>query len=162
MKFLPFIVICAILQFMIVSCDDTCGENKNTIPLAGFYVNDSGVVPMNVDSLEVYGIGVPGDSILSPASESKERIYLPFEIDSDTTCYMFRLCVADAPRESEVTFIYSRTPRFADAECGVNYIYDIRKIECKGNLIDSVTCPQGFIDNNNKENLRIYLRNDIL
>ena len=89
------------------------------------------------------------------------QIYLPFRIDSDTTTYVFTRLVEGFSLESEVRFIYSRTPQFVNVECGVSYLFDIRKIECRGNLIDSVTCPNGFIDNTNAENLNIYFATEI-
>ena len=139
---------------LLAGCGDTCADNKNALPRAAFYAGEATV---SVDSLEIRGIGAPGDSILSEGTERKSEIYLPFRIDSDSTVYSFDY-TGGVKASSIVTFIYSRTPRFVSAECGVSYVFDIRKIECKGNLIDSVTCPQGFIDNAPGVNLRIYLR----
>ena len=140
------------------ACSDTCTENKNALPLAGFYVISDGTEQkVSIDSLEVRGIGAPGDSVLSRAGSSMSQIYLPFRIDSDTTEYVFIRRYGTFVSESKVTFVYSRTPRFVSVECGVSYMFDMRKIECSGNLIDSVTCPQGFIDNTAIENLKIYL-----
>lgn len=153
------IVILGLGLFFFMACNDTCGENKNAIPLAHFYVAGEPPQQVSVDSLEVRGIGAPGDSVWSPASIVKTELYLPFKIDSDTTQYEFSIRMSGQILQSLVTFVYSRTPRFTDAECGVSYIYDIRKIECSGNLIDSVVCPKGFIDNTNAENLQIYLTN---
>lgn len=139
------------------ACSDTCTENKNAVPLAGFYASGSGIADrISVDSVEVIGAGMPADSALSAASVRKDELYLPFRIDSDTTTYIFAERRRDAPRESTVRFIYSRTPRFVSVECGVSYIFDIRKIVCEGTLIDSVVCPTGFIDNTNAENIRIF------
>ncbi len=41
-------------------------------------------------------------------------------------------------------------------ECGASYYYRIEKSDNTGTIIDSVVCPQGYIDNANVENLRIY------
>lgn len=139
------------------SCSDSCTKNKNALPLAAYYeAADSTIQKFTPDSIEVTGIG--RDSVLSPATAIVDELHLPFRIDSDTTGYKFVQKLNGSERSSSVTFIYSRTPRFVDAECGVSYIFDIRKIECTGNLIDSVTCPTGFIDNTDAENLRIYIR----
>lgn len=136
-------------------CTDTCSENKNALPLAGFYAA-GGTDRIDIDSLEVTGIGAPGDSALSSASETKSQLYLPFRIDSDTTRYVFRDAAGGVQRRDTVTFVYTRTPRFVNVECGVSYLFDIHDITCQGVLIDSVTCPNGFIDNTNTENLHIY------
>lgn len=125
--------------------------------MAGFYYSGSESTSLvRIDSLEIVGVGIPNDSVLSPASESKSEIYLPFRIDSDTTSYVF----IDAHRLSgvrdTVTFIYTRTPRVASIDCGVSYIFDMLSITSQGALIDSVTCPAGFIDNTGGQNLNIY------
>ncbi len=144
---------------MAASCSDTCTENKNALPFAGFYRIGSSE-QVSVDSLLITGIGAPGDSVLSPESASKSSVYLPFKIDSDTTRYIFTDARRSRMVDDTVTFVYSRTPRFANVECGVSYIFDIRDILFTGTLIDSVSCPSGFIDNTNQENLKIYFSTD--
>lgn len=162
MKFLknPAVtLLSAILMLMAASCSDDCTENKNALPLAGFYSSTAPSTKIRVDSLQVEGYGAPGDSILSRGDVTKDEVYLPFRIDSDTTVYLFRYMYADLIAENvvdTVRFIYTRTPRFVSAECGVSYQFDIRKITSTGLLIDSVVCPNGYIDNTNSENLRIY------
>lgn len=141
---------------LLTGCNEECTGNRNTLPLAGFYSSAAPTQKVRVDSLEVRGLGAPGDSILSTAQETKNELYLPFRIDSDTTTYIFIKRGTQPERSSRVQFVYSRTPRFVSAECGVSYLYDIRKIECSGQLIDSVTCPAGFIDNAAMENIKVY------
>ena len=46
------------------SCGSSeCFDNQSTLPLAGFYSMQTRTA-ITVDSLTVYGIGAPGDSIL--------------------------------------------------------------------------------------------------
>lgn len=144
-----------LLALLVASCSDTCSENKNALPLAGFYPS-GGTEKISLDSLGVTGVGIPGDSALSEGGTRIDRLYLPFRIDSDTTRYVFRDAHLYGGARDTVTFIYSRTPRFVNVECGVSYIFGIRSITSQGVLIDSVTCPTGFIDNSNLENLKIY------
>ena len=56
--------------------------------MAGFYASGESNESITVDSLEVYGPGAPDDAVLSEGDEAKERLFLPFRIDSDTqdTC----------------------------------------------------------------------------
>lgn len=157
LRLIPAVTAATFLAGAAVSCSDTCNENKNALPLAGFYAPGNSTEKIMVDSLEIYGVGAPGDSVLSPATQSKSEVYLPFRIDSDTTRYAFVRVAGDGTRTADtVTFVYERVPRFVNVECGVSYIFDIRDIRCGGVLIDSVTCPGGFIDNTNAENLHIY------
>lgn len=141
----------------LVACSaDECLDNHSALPLADFFSSANPVSPVSLDSVVVCGIGAPGDSVLSPASARPSQLFLPFRIDSDTTVYSFRDAHAGSKLSSTVTFIYSRTPRFASAECGVSYVFDIRDIKIDGLMIDSVVCPTGFIDNTNITNLHIY------
>lgn len=151
----------ALLAFM-PGCADSCTENQNALPLAGFYATDSdgSISQVTVDSLEVIGVGIPSDSALSPAGTAKNRLCLPFRIDADRTQYVFINRRKGADTRDTVTFDYDRVVRFVNVECGVSYVFHIHDITSQGTLIDSVTCPGGFIDNTNIENLRIYFRTE--
>lgn len=145
------------LTGMAIGCSDTCNENRSALPTAGFYYSGAeSDQNISLDSIEVIGVGVANDSVLSPASQAKNELCMPFRIDSDTTQYIF----IDAHRLSglrdTVTFVYSRTPRIVSLECGVSYLFDIHSITSQGVLIDSVTCPVGFIDNSGRQNINIY------
>lgn len=149
-----------ILCVSLGACTETCNDNRNALPRAGFYALDSAGVlqSIQVDSLEVIGVGATGDSILSQATTSKSELYLPFKIESDTTQYLFLYRADGYELRDTVTFDYTRVARFVSAECGVSYVFHIHRINCQGNLIDSVVCPSGFIDNSAIENLKIYFR----
>lgn len=164
---LPKILFAALITLLGASCSDDCSENQNALPLAGFYSSTGAEV--SVDSLRVVGLGAPGDSVLYAGSGAITQLYLPFRVTSDTTTYLFgalprmvldtvtdEMISLPVPPPDTVTFIYSRTPVFVSEECGVSYRFDIRKIRCRGLMIDSVTCPMGYIDNVNAQNLRIY------
>lgn len=161
MRGIPLLIVTATAAILTTAaCSDTCTDNKNALPRAGFYITEGGrPVQVSVDSLEVTGAGAPSDSVLlNPSAPGVSELYLPFRIDSDTTKYVF----TDAHKKSQlrdtVTFIYSRTPRLVSVECGVSYIFDVRSISSQNVLIDSVACPEGFIDNKPGENLQIYFK----
>lgn len=145
-----------------VACsNDECLENKNSLPLAGFYSSEAVPVAISVDEVSIYGIGAPGDSVLHDSVRSLRQSYLPFRIDQESTSYVIRylqgelgeLGIADT-----VTFNYEIMPWFVSSACGAVYEYRMRDIETTHYVIDSVTCPGGIIDNKNVENLRIYFR----
>lgn len=144
------------------SCSDPCTDNRNALPLAGFYAKDAeGVMQqVQVDSLAVIGVGLEGDSILSRKTQTKSQLYMPFKIDADRTQYAFIAYFEWGEARDTVTFDYSRVARFASAECGVSYIFQIHDITSQGVLFDSIVCPKGFIDNENIENLQIYMRTE--
>lgn len=147
-----------LLGIIIAACSNECYDNRNALPNAKFVIIEEGnEQEVRLDSVIVYGIGAPGDSILWEGA-SMTSLYLPFRIDSDTTKYVFnpaRTAVYDT-----VTFIYSRIPRFVSAECGVSYIFKMKDIVNSGVLIDSVVCPLGEITNIASENIIFYMRNE--
>lgn len=159
MKRLPYIA--ASLVAMAAGCTEDCTENRNALPLAGFYGSGSPAENVTVDSLEVYGIGAPSDSVLFDGGEAVGSLYLPFRIDSDTTAYVFRpvnRAAVAAGVTDTVRFVYDRIPRLVSAECGASYVFRMRGIYCSTQFIDSVTCPGGEIDNTDTENIHIYFR----
>lgn len=156
-----WIMVLAMIAGSMTRCaTDECYDNKTALPYAGFYgMVDTLMQSVKIDSLEVYGLGAPGDSVLSDGKSALTTLYLPFRIDSDTTTYVFR--ILRAPFVSlgiadTVTFVYDREPRFVSGACGVSYLYKIKDIRTCGLLIDSVVCPDMEISNADKENIQIY------
>lgn len=140
---------------------DECTQNRNALPLAGFYSSAEGHSKLAVDSVSVYGVDVPGDSILSDGKKRINQLYLPFRLDRDTTRYVFRYLqkeLAAMDLKDTVTFIYSRNPRFVSAACGVSYVFTMQEIRHTDIIIDSVACPAGEINNMATQNLEIYIR----
>ncbi len=138
---------------------EECLQNRNALPLAGFYNAEDHKQEVTINSLEVYGIGAPGDSILSPGTQGINQLYLPFRLDQDTTRYVFRYLqedLAQADIRDTVTFIYDRNPRFVSSACGVSYVFGIKKIRYTRSIIDSVACPLEEITNMDTENLSIF------
>lgn len=139
---------------------DECYDNKNALPLAGCYgVSDGRISEVSVDSVEVYGVGAPGDSLLQTGATALRQFFIPFRIDSDTTRYVFRYLhqvAVTADLRDTVTFIYDREARFVSSACGASYVYQIREIRNTGLIIDSVVCPAMQITNADVENIKIY------
>lgn len=138
-----------------------CFDNKNSLPLAGFYSSEKEPHAITLDSLTILGIGAPGDSILKDSVRSLSEVYLPFRIDQGSTTYEIRYLGGEAGilRISDfITFNYEIIPFFVSNACGTVYDYKITSIEHTNNFIDSVTCPTGEITNANTENLKIYFR----
>lgn len=163
MRWLPLAIImimASVFAFLTGCATDECYDNRNALPFAGFYgVVDGKMNPINIESLVIFGLGAPGDSILADGNRTISNVYLPFRIDSDTTSYVFR--IGDSEELSRaltdtVTFIYSREVRFVSSACGASYVFDIQKIKNSGVLIDSVVVPEGKITNANRENIAIY------
>ena len=158
---LTLALVAMVLTGIVAGCaTDECYDNRHALPYAGFYgVMEGKMTTINIDSIRVYGIGAPGDSILSEGNRAIANLYLPFRIDSDTTAYVFKLInKAYEPYDiaDTVTFIYSREARFVSSACGASYVYNIKEIRNTGLLIDSVAVPDRRITNADMENIQIY------
>lgn len=162
LKILFYITLLVSACMCAVSCADTCNDNRNSLPLAGFYVSGADGTRQTVSNLAIIGASQRGDSVLSASDITKDQVYLPFCIDEDVTKYVFVKEREGGELVDTVTFVYTRTPKFTNAACGVCYVFGMREIKSQGVLIDSVVCPEGYIDNVNVENLRIYFNDDIL
>lgn len=138
------------------ACDDECEGNLNALPRADFRYSNAPEEAATLSGVEILGIGAPGDAPLTEDNASFSDLYLPFRIDSDTTRYILR--TPEAEHGDTVTFAYTRTPRLVSAPCGVSYLFTISSISWSGEAIDSVVCPQGYIDNAATVSLHFYLR----
>lgn len=162
-KALTYIMVLSVCALWLISgcSSDECLQNKNALPLAGFYSSQPDHAKISVDSIEVSGVNAPGDSVLSSGKTRISELYLPFRLDSDTTRYVFRYLQKDLEFyrfRDTITFIYERTPRFVSSACGVSYAFKIKEIRNTGVIIDSVACPAGEITNMATQNIEIYFR----
>ncbi|MDE6791515.1 MAG: hypothetical protein K2J48_00300 [Muribaculaceae bacterium] len=138
-----------------------CLDNKNSLPLAGFYSSAEKPQAISIDSLTIEGIDVPGDSILHDSVRSLSSTYLPFRIDKPQTSYRIRYLGGTAGKlgiADNITFNYEIQPWFVSSACGAIYKYHITSIRHTSNFIDSVVVPGDIITNTPGENIRIYFR----
>ena len=152
----------AVVSVSAVSCaSDECEDNKNSLPLAEFYSSLPEPEAVSLDSISVYGIGAPGDSLLLDSASNVGQCYLPFRIDEGRTSYVIHYLkkgIAGGTLRDTVAFSYGIRPEFVSSACGAVYYYDNVAIDHTCNLIDSVVCPEGRITNANRANIFIYFR----
>lgn len=142
---------------------DECLDNKNSLPLAGFYASGSDSRGVTIDSLTIAGIGAPGDSLIIDNGRNISEAYLPFRIDSGKSSFeiLYNFTAGNnggVPLGDIVTFEYDVEPYFVSSACGAIYKYRVRNISTTHTYIDSVSCPGGVIDNTPGQNIRIYFR----
>lgn len=142
-----------------------CYENHSALPLATFYGFPS-MQSVNLNRVEIYGIGAPGDSVLySP--QTLGQAYLPFRLWQDTTQYVFAYLgeIPDSiaavhpelvPRDT-VTFIYRPKEWFVSPACGAMYFYDMDTVCHTRFLIDSISYNK-VITNENVTNIQMFFR----
>lgn len=158
------IILSPLIALMLGACStEECLDNKNSLPLAGFYSSSAEPKEIAIDSISLTAIGQPGDSLILDNARGVSQTFLPFNIDKGETT--FRLIYNfTAPREGmtplydDITFTYDIRPWFVSSACGAIYKYRVNGIRHTGLLIDSVTCPKGVIDNVAGQNIFIYFR----
>lgn len=154
---------CVLSWCGVIACsDEECYQNRNSLPLAGFYSSDSESQKISLSKITIFGIGAPGDSVLHNNAGSLSQTYLPFRIDQEESSYVFRYMSTSGedtePVADTVSFRYKIVPWFVSSACGAIYRYEMETIVTTHNLIDSVTCPAGEITNQAVENIKIYFR----
>jgi hypothetical protein len=162
-RLLPLCFTAAIAAALVASCVSTeCYDNQNSLPLAGFYSSYGDGEPshsVTIDSVSIYGIGA--STILEDSVVALSQVYLPFRVEEEVTQYVFEyLPERFHGMKDTITFRYKEVPYFVSAACGAIYKYEIQEINTTGRVIDSVTCPNGVIDNIAEENIRIYLNDN--
>ncbi len=156
------IVIPALLALLALpACNNVgCTENRNSIPLAGFY-SYSTHAPITVDSVAIGGVGAPADSLLVRPSTKGSQVYLPLRSSADVTKFYIRYKqkALDYPELYDtLTFTYTSVPYFASEDCGAMYHYRITRLEYTTHLIDSVGMTDSLVTNLERENIKIFFR----
>lgn len=117
--------------------------------------------PITPDSIEIGGVGAPGDSLLLKVSQREGKLYLPFRsADKETSYYIrYRAKALDYPELYDtITFRYESIPFFASEDCGAMFQYRIRGVDYTRHLVDSVGLADSLITNVDLETIGIYFR----
>ena len=130
--------------------------------MMAFYSSSTGT-PLVMDSLDIGGVGAPGDSLLLRSGESVYNLYLPFRFDSGSTTFRFHYDykaqgLDDPALDDIVTFHYTSRPFFASADCGAFYEYTITGVEYTRHLIDSIAVTDSVITNVDRERIQVFIR----
>ena len=145
------------------SCNTSgCTDNHSALPLMGFYDYATGS-SVTLDSLDLGGVGAPGDSLLVHSGEKVSQVYLPFRdgVSSSSFClhYDYKLQGLDNPAFDDIiTFHYDAEPYFASSECGAMYRYVIRDVEYTRHLIDSIAVIDPVVTNVELERIQVFFR----
>lgn len=135
------------------SCSsDGCTNNRNSIPMAGFY-DYASRESLTVSGLGVSGVGAPNDSLLLDPSKSAHQVYLPFRGANDRA--EFRL--THGAFSDHIEFRYEAYPYFDGEECGAMWRYRITDVSWSGLLVDSVAVTDSLITNIERERIMIFI-----
>lgn len=154
-------VLAAACALAIAGCNTNgCLENRNSVPLAGFY-SDASMKLITIDSVQITGEGMPESDPLLKAGEKVNQVYLPMRSTHQSTSWVLSYKQKDLDRpelNDTISFDYTSTPFFAGNECGVVYYYDITHMDYTKHLIDSVAIVDSLITNVDIERIQIYFR----
>lgn len=135
-----------------------CTENQTCVPRAGFYSYNTGN-KITVDSLEIGGVGAPGDSLL--VSGNAGQTLLPLRANYPSASFFIRYTAHDLAFFDIVDTIfidYTTIPYFADEDCGAMYRYTINRLTHTSELIDSVALVDSIVTNVDLEQIQIFFR----
>ena len=137
-----------------------CTDNRSSLLLAGFY-SSSTLKIIAIDSLEMGGVGAPGDSLLIDLDSRPNEVYMPLRSQYTTTSFFFHyasVALRDPANNDTITLDYTSEPYFASEECGAMYRYHVKRLEYTRHLIDSIAMPDSLIDNANVQRMKILFR----
>ncbi len=158
-KILTFLTIVGLLLAGAACSTNTCRENISAMPVAMFY-SSSMQNSITVDSITVYGAGVPGDSAIVRNGQASQ-VYLPLRGGERECRFVFHYeqqALSDPRLNDTLTVSYEPKPVFTSVECGAMYFYDITGYGCTNHLIDSVGLINASVTNVEAETFRIYFR----
>lgn len=136
-----------------------CTDNKASIPLAGFYSNET-LTAISLSQISIGGVDAPNDSLIL-SNSSASQVYLPFRADTDVTRFYIHYHssgIDDPAYNDTLTFSYRRIPYFASEECGAMFRYLVGELSATRHLIDSVALVDTMITNADRETIRIFFR----
>lgn len=148
------VVVALNLAVVTSSCNnDNCIGNSTGIPLAGFYRENNAVA---INSLTVYGIGAPNDSVIIDKASAK-NVYLPLRLSTSSCKYVFNYNTEGVGNDT-ITLGYDAIPYFESHECGAMYNFKITSLEHTSHAIDSVIISDPLITNADVVSIKIYVR----
>lgn len=137
-----------------------CTENHSAVPKAQFCSMTDGRA-ISLDSVQISGVGAPGDSVLYEAGTSRNSVYLPMRSAQSRTqwCLSYKWKYLDNPALNDtLTFDYQALPYLAGDECGAMYRYKVTGVRYTAHLIDSVGVTDSLITNIDRVYFNIYFR----
>lgn len=155
------LLLAVILLVGVAACnsDEGCEGNTSSMPLAGFYSSQTKKA-ITIDSLTVFGVGVPNDSLLLDTARASQT-YLPLDIEKTQARFVIRYDqqqLAALKLADTVTIDYSPRPYFHSEECGAMYYFDVKGYRTTNVLIDSMQIITPVFDNTTAETIKIYFR----
>ena len=160
LSFIEGVLFLCVCCLVLSNCGSNgCVDNRSSIPLAQFYSYDAQETALSVDSISIFGIGQPTDSMLLDSAGAVTQVYLPLRFTQDSTQYVihYEQQGLSSPRYNDtLTFVYRSYPYFVSIDCGAMYNFVIDTCRYTRNILDSVSVTVPEITNKNVESIRIF------
>lgn len=154
LRFITFGIALGLLM-VVVGCEGNgCLDNGSAIPMAKFY-NAQGA-EATIATLTAYGIGAPGDSVLTN-NESVSQLYLPLRVNVTATQFVLDYNT-DGVDNDTLTFNYVPIRYFASKDCGAMYRFRVETYSFTRHAVDSVAITDSLITNVDKEYIKIFMQ----
>jgi hypothetical protein len=159
LNYIAFFAAAAILIVVVQACNTgDCLDNKSSVPLAGFY-SSSAKSSQSLDSLTVFGIGAPGDSLILDNESSVSKVYLPLRSSATTSKFVLQYNKSSFNGVNDtLTVNYTPYPYFVSAECGAMYNFDLKDFSCTTHRVDSVVFTATKFTNVDVESIKIFMK----
>lgn len=148
-----------VVLLALAACNaEVCLDRKSSIMTVSFYAFGDTTMRVRIDSLTVYGIGQPADSLLLDKL-SVSSFQGALRSDRNATQYVLHYEQTGLnPRYSHdtLTFVYHAYVEFETAECGAIYNYVIDEFRYTTWQIIGAEMRTAEIDNHETENVRLY------
>lgn len=141
---------------MVWSCSESdCSLNGQSSIRFVFVNSRNGAVVSLFDSLTVTALST--DSVLLNRERGINHITLPLNYTGETTTFVLHYTrfLRDTLRITHENY-----PHFISLDCGISMYYQLKDISYTTMLIDSVRLINPEIDDNEKDNYRIYYTPD--
>ena len=157
MKQLPFIIaLLGLLLFLVPSCEvENCPPNA--LAFAHFTLKDgngknlSFAVPVSVIGLMDNGGTLVCDTLINQESGASS-FSLPLSYADKT-----RFVLVYSPESADtITVEHRNIPYFMNIDCGTMMFHEVTRVSTTRHAIDSIVLTNPNIDNNEKENFKIY------
>lgn len=147
LSFIEGVLFLCVCCLVLSNCGSNgCVDNRSSIPLAQFYSYDAQETALSVDSISIFGIGQPTDSMLLDSAVAVTQVYLPLRFTQDSTQYVIHYRTArsfvSSVKTDTLTFVYRSYPISCQTLRGDVYFVN-RYVSVYTYILDSVSETSG-------------------
>lgn len=144
--------LCLIFGLGISACSEENDCSLTSRSMGRFnFLTKSTLAEKKIDTLSVTALNT--DSVLVNKDVLATYESLPLSYTSNTTTFIFHY----SETERDTLWVsHQNIAHFVSMECGTTMFHHLDSVRCTYNIIDSIAISNPEIDNNEKENIRIF------